>query len=124
MSYPQLQDVKNYLSINSTDDDFLLGLQLTQAIKIFEELTGRVFVATTDSSRTFYSDDRAIVNRRKFNFYDDICSITSLFAISPSRLQTIKTFPPKSFLKLSKLAFILSDTESLPKLDFAVTGFI
>lgn len=78
MSYPQLQDVKNYLSINSTDDDFLLGLQLTQAIKIFEELTGRVFVATTDSSRTFYSDDRAIVNRRKFNFYDDICSITSL----------------------------------------------
>lgn len=78
MSYPQLQDVKNYLSITSTDDDFLLGLQLTQAIKIFEELTGRVFVATTDTSKTFYSDDRGIVNRRKFLFYDDICSITSL----------------------------------------------
>ena len=63
--YPQLQDVKNYLGISSTDDDFLLGLQLTQATKIFEELCGRVFAVTTDTSRTFYADDRGIVNRRK-----------------------------------------------------------
>lgn len=40
-----------------------------------------------------------------------ICSITSILAISPARLYTIKTLPPKSFLKLAKLAFILSETE-------------
>mgnify|MGYP000859625153 CR=1 FL=1 len=78
MSYPILQDVKNYLGISGTDDDFLLGLQLTQAISIVESKTGRTFVCTADSSKTFYSDNRAIVNRRKFLLYDDLCALTSL----------------------------------------------
>lgn len=76
--YPQLQDLKSYLSINSTDDDFLLSLNLTQAVKVIENHTQRQFTCTQDTTKTFYSDDRFIVNNKKFLFNDDICSLTSL----------------------------------------------
>jgi len=78
MSYPLIEDIKNHLSIASNTDDYLLALQLTQAIAIIESLTGRTFVSNSTSTKTFYTDNRSIVNNRKFVLYDDLCSITSL----------------------------------------------
>lgn len=78
MTYPIFQDVKIYLGIERSEDDFLIATFLNQAISITESYTGRKFVGGNAASKTFYTNDRAFINDKTFIFFDDISNVVSL----------------------------------------------
>lgn len=78
MTYPIFQDVKIYLGIDRSEDDFLIATFLNQAISIVESYTGRKFAGGSATNKVFYTDDRAFLNEKTFLFFDDISSVVSL----------------------------------------------
>ena len=77
--YPTLKEVKTYLSIETNKDDSLLADKLTQAIVLFENITGgRKFVSGNLSTRIFYSNQRNVKDSRTFFFLEDCCHVQTL----------------------------------------------
>lgn len=127
MSYPILDDIKEYLGIEREDDDYLLTVLLERAIKVFESITDRVFVCEEDTTKVFEVFDRGVVSNRKFILYDDLCSITSLeingTVLDPSKYKAIDSAPYTSInLYASSPLYFINYSSTSDPTEFEITG--
>lgn len=127
MGYPLFHDVKYYLGIERNEDDYILATIIDQSIKLFESLTGRIFVANTPASRTFITDSREFLTNKKLFFFDDICRVDTLTIggelISPSYFR-LPNETPYAYLELkaSSPLFFQNYSVSVDPTEVVVTG--
>lgn len=74
MPYASLAQLKDYLGIDSDNDDFLLSECLDRASSFIDSYTGRRFSANTETR--YYEDDA--VESRTLYLDEDLLSITTL----------------------------------------------
>jgi uncharacterized phiE125 gp8 family phage protein len=80
VSYIVASDVKTFLSIDSSSDDTLITALITRAQKYIEQWTGRLFEASTDSTKKFdavadvYEDGLLLLWGKRY----DLAAITSI----------------------------------------------
>lgn len=76
--YATANDIKTYLGITGTGDDILLSALLVRASKAVDSYTGRVFAASSDTTRYFDAIGDHIVDGRLLYVDDDLYSVTTV----------------------------------------------
>lgn len=76
MAYCEVGDLKGYLGITDSDDDALLATLISSADAMINADTGRVFEASTNTTR--YLDAYADVIGDTLYLDTDLCAITSI----------------------------------------------
>lgn len=113
-AYVSVEELKEYLGITKVDPDLdnFLQDQISRAQKMIESATQRIFIADTDTTRTFSDHDCISSDHREIYLDHDLCAITSVLngddEVVP--LSSIITYPrnssPFSELHIDKTADI------------------
>jgi hypothetical protein len=78
MAYPTVANLKTFLSISASTDDTQLGWALNGAINYCEKLTGRKFVAATETRYFSAKSPHVGQDKRTLFLHADCCAITTV----------------------------------------------